>query len=124
MRREVNGLAAALTEAGGTVVAENVDGAFSSTTVRLNGVDFQLLSEYGRWRVNIGLVGTGSVAPASFWLAALSGEDTFPDPPTTDEDLTRAAAHFRALVSNATTLSARVERMAKQYSESMKQRLQ
>jgi hypothetical protein len=41
-----------------------------------------LIGEYGNWRVNIGQVG-GTLLPASFWLAALDGHDTFPDPPVT-----------------------------------------
>lgn len=112
-----------LQRAGARLVQERSDGPFTDVTYQADGLILRLVFEYGTWRATIGLVG-GPQYPASFWIAALGGDDAFPDPPVTDEDLTRLAEKFDELLQRGREVVGQVVVMGEQYSKAMRERLQ
>ncbi len=113
---------ARLLDLGGCLEAES-DGLFAVATFSLGGLVFDLISEYGDWRLNVGVRGR-SKYPASFWLAALAGRTDFPDPPVTDEDLERVIEHLPLLVKSASELEGRAEELGRAYSAAMRERFE
>jgi len=111
-----------LLDSGARLVAEE-EGAFASATFLLAGLVFQLTSDYGGWRLNIGLEG-GTQFPASFWIAALERSEEFPDPPVTEEDLGRMIEVLPRLLDHGSALAERVELLGQKYSRAMKERLE
>jgi hypothetical protein len=118
---EVVRLRAKLDERQARLVSDDAAGAFGQLVYHLGDLVFQLTSEYGAWRVNVGL-GDGALFPASFWIAALDGGDTFPDPPVSDEDIDRLTERLAELIDRAQDVSERVAAIGEQYSRTMRER--
>lgn len=111
-----------LLELGAHVDVES-SGPFTSASLVLGGVVFDLASDYGVCRLNIGIEGR-ALYPASFWLAALDGSSEFPDPPVTDEDLERVIQSLLVLLESAPDLEESVKSLGEDYSAAMRERLE
>ncbi len=112
-----------LQQAGATLVGQRDDGPFTDVTYQVGDLIIRLVSEYGTWRANIGLV-DGPEYPASFWITALAGGEAFPDPPVTDEDLSRMVEKVADLLHRGPDVVAQVAEMGEQYAKAMRERLQ
>lgn len=110
-----------LHELGATRIAEDDAEAFAEETYRLDDMLVRLTSEYGKWRVTACLA-PGPFYPASFWIAALDGDDAFPDPPVTDEDVDKVADRLPELTGRAANVSLAVAAMGAEYSKVMRDR--
>ena len=107
----------------GAHVDAQASGPFASATFVLDGLVFELTSDYGNWRLNIAIQGR-SLYPASFWLAVLDGKSQVPDPPVGEEDMVRVIESLPRLLERAPDLLESVESIGEDYAASMRERLE
>ena len=101
---------------------ERQEDAHSETTYVIGALSVHLFADYGSWRANVSL-GGGPQFPASFWVAALGGSTSFPEPVVTPEDLERLATALPQLLAEASLVEPSVHAMGDQYRKAMKERL-
>lgn len=121
MTSEIERLQDHLSRLGAELNRATESGAFSTVSMSLNRLDFDLIAEYGSWRVNI-RYGDGTYYPASFWVAALMGRSDFPEPVVTAEDVATLDAAVEDLVGRADVLTPTVQQMGMAYSNAMRER--
>lgn len=118
----VGRLHALLSDLGVSLIKEVKDGGFKESTYITSTLSVRLISEYGSWRANLGYR-RGRYFPASFWLEALNGSTSFPEPAVTEEDLDRLVVQLPHLVDQSGGLVTRVEAIGSAYRQAMKERL-
>lgn len=121
MSDAITNLRTLLAGMGGVPTKQVKDGAFEEVSYVVGGLLVQLLSDYGTWRANLAYL-EGVLFPASFWLAALDGSASPPEPAVTPEDLDRLEARLSEVVGTAHHLAPAVEAMGVSYRLSMKDR--
>lgn len=122
MREVIDHIRNALQAMGALLTDDTADGAFRELTYQLRDLRVQFLSEYGGWRSNLAWA-DGPMCPASFWIAALDGDNEPPEPAVTAEDLLRLSQRLPELVDRASELSNRVAIMADTYRRNTREKL-